>query len=254
MLFAAIILRVCTLEVGTPKIAFAENPLMTLSVTNFEVGISYRDVQWHAPIGTITNPCSQADFFLRASIGEMEPASISPKPIFASGNSPGKTKFSLWTMAFIFFGTTRIPLRGAGRMLRGQRSRSTAWAKLPEIGSCERNHGQRICQNSGESGGIPQERKESEPSGRASECGPGDYSGCAGAAFRHVGETGGAPGRNFNSLPPYYRVSPQQTQETIRNLEVRKPAATTTLTVIASTVGRRKRMSFDHSVRQLVRG
>ena len=64
MLFAAIILRVCTLEVGTPKIAFAENPLMTLSVTNFEVGISYRDVQWHAPIGTITNPCSQADFFL----------------------------------------------------------------------------------------------------------------------------------------------------------------------------------------------
>jgi hypothetical protein len=33
-------------------------------------------------------------------------------------------------------------------------------------------------------------------------------------------------------------VSPQQTQETIRNLEVRKPAAVTTLTVIASTVGR----------------
>src|ERR1700751_3150310 len=48
----------------TPGIVFAENPLMTLSVTSFEAGISYRDVQWHEPIGMITNPCSQADFFL----------------------------------------------------------------------------------------------------------------------------------------------------------------------------------------------
>ena len=46
------------------------------------------------------------------------------------------------------------------------------------------------------------------------------------------------PEGTLNSLPPYYRVSPQQTQETIRNLEVRKPAAITTLAVIASTVGR----------------
>ncbi len=63
LLLAAIIVGGCTLGVGTPRIAFAENPLMTLSVTNFETGISYRDVQWHAPVGTITNPCSQADFF-----------------------------------------------------------------------------------------------------------------------------------------------------------------------------------------------
>ena len=56
---------ICALIIlaNAPQITFAVNPLMTLSVTSFETGISYRDVQWHSPIGTITNPCSQADAF-----------------------------------------------------------------------------------------------------------------------------------------------------------------------------------------------
>ena len=124
-------------------------------------------------------------------------------------------------------------------MLRGQRSHSALC--LGEAAGnrerCERNRGQRICQNSGESGGIAR-RKEGERSGRASECdlaitldAPAPPSGTWVKLMERAEGT-------FNSLPPYYRVSPQQTQETIRNLEVRKPAATTTLTVIASTVGR----------------
>ena len=47
----------------SPDAVHAANDAMTLSVTNYEAGISYRDVQWHAPIGMITNSCSQADFF-----------------------------------------------------------------------------------------------------------------------------------------------------------------------------------------------
>ena len=37
---------------------------MVLTVKDFESGISYRAVQSHAPIGLLTNPCSQADNFV----------------------------------------------------------------------------------------------------------------------------------------------------------------------------------------------
>jgi hypothetical protein len=54
--FTAAIFLACA-----PTTAVAENPLVTLNVTSFEAGISYRDVQWHSPIGMITrsygDPC-----------------------------------------------------------------------------------------------------------------------------------------------------------------------------------------------------
>jgi len=42
----------------------------------------------------------------------------------------------------------------------------------------------------------------------------------------------------LNSLPPYVRIAVRQTQATIPDMEVRKPAANATLIVTASTVGR----------------
>ena len=36
-------------------------PMMYLTVKDYESGISYRDVQYHAPLGMIVNPCSYAD-------------------------------------------------------------------------------------------------------------------------------------------------------------------------------------------------
>lgn len=39
---------------------------MILTVRDYEVGLSYREVQSHAPIGWITNPCSYADSFVPA--------------------------------------------------------------------------------------------------------------------------------------------------------------------------------------------
>ena len=36
---------------------------MFLTVTDFEAGISYRQAQWHTPIGHLVNPCVYADHF-----------------------------------------------------------------------------------------------------------------------------------------------------------------------------------------------
>src|ERR1700733_10515850 len=46
-----------------PKTTRAEPRYMFLTVTHFEVGISYRQAQWHAPIGQLIVPCSYADRF-----------------------------------------------------------------------------------------------------------------------------------------------------------------------------------------------
>jgi len=37
---------------------------MFLTVNDYEVGSSYRNLQWHEPIGQITNPCSYADHLI----------------------------------------------------------------------------------------------------------------------------------------------------------------------------------------------
>src|SRR5580704_18571419 len=46
-----------------PKTTHGEPRYMFLTVTDFEAGISYRQAQWHAPIGQLINPCSYADHF-----------------------------------------------------------------------------------------------------------------------------------------------------------------------------------------------
>jgi len=42
----------------------------------------------------------------------------------------------------------------------------------------------------------------------------------------------------MNSLLPYFRIAVRQTQATISDMEVRKPATKASLMVTASTVGR----------------
>ena len=64
VLFTAVFFLGCA-----PTTAVGENLLVTLSVTSFEAGISYRDVQWHSPIGMITrsygDPCLTSRPLLR---------------------------------------------------------------------------------------------------------------------------------------------------------------------------------------------
>jgi hypothetical protein len=53
-----------------------------------------------------------------------------------------------------------------------------------------------------------------------------------------LGETGNHTPGVWNSLPPYFRIAVRQTQATIRDMEMRKPASNAKLIVTASTVGR----------------
>jgi len=232
-LFTAIIFLACA-----PKTAVAENPFMTLSVTSFEVGISYRDVQWHSPIGMITNRCSQADFFAVSidwgdGTGEHKPDTNIRQRQFSTENQTlvvDNGVYLFWddTHAFARAGTyvarAKVTLHCLGDP-PGNRdvvneSTVNAYGRIP-VNQVEFRKG---------------EMKVTEVAGHQNV----DLTITLNAAAPPSGtwvKLEANPVGTFNSLPPYYRVSPQQTQETIRNLEVRKPATVTTLSVIASTVG-----------------
>jgi hypothetical protein len=233
-LLTAVIFLACA-----PRTAVAENPLMTLSVTSFEAGISYRDVQWHAPIGMITNPCSQADFFAVSidwadGTGEHKPDTNIRQRQFSRENQTlvvDNGVYLFWddTHAFARAGTyvarAKVTLHCLGDP-PGNRDvvnegAVSAYSRIP-VNQVEFRKN---------------ETKVTEVEGHQNV----DLTITLNAAAPPSGtwvKLEARPAGTFNSLPPYYRVSPQQTQETIRNLEVRKPAAVTTLTVIASTVGR----------------
>src|ERR1700759_1501974 len=53
VLMGAIAPRLRSADSGAPK--------MYLTVKDYEAGISYRDVQFHSPLGVVVNPCSYAD-------------------------------------------------------------------------------------------------------------------------------------------------------------------------------------------------
>ena len=126
---AAIFMMVCP-----PRSIRAINPAMTLGVTSFEAGISYRDVQWHAPVGMITNACSRRILLNRRSIGAMELANASQIPTFRGGLSIGKRmERRSWKAAFTFFGMIHTGSRVPARTWQRRRSHCTALGILLEI-------------------------------------------------------------------------------------------------------------------------
>jgi hypothetical protein len=222
-----------------PTTAVAENPLVTLSVTSFEAGISYRDVQWHSPIGMITNPCSQADFFAVSidwgdGTGEHKPDTNIRQRQFSRENQ----SLVVDNGVYLFWDDTHTFPQGGTYVARAKvtlhclgdppgnrdvvnETAVSAYSRIP------------VNQVEFRKGGM----KATEVAGHQNVDLTITLSAIAPPSGTWV-KLEANPAGTFNSLPPYYRVSPQQTQETIRNLEVRKPAAVTTLTVIASTVGR----------------
>lgn len=239
ILFATIVLGAWTLEVDAPKIAFAEDPPMTLSVTNFEAGISYRDVQWHGPIGIITSPCSQADF-LGVSIdwgdgtGERKPETNIRQREFSKENRT----LIVENGVYLFWDDTHVFARSGTYAARTKvtfHCLGEAPGNREAVNQITVNAYARIPVNQVEF--RKSEKKVNEVAGHQNV----DLAITLDAPAPPSGtwvKLEARPEGTLNSLPPYYRVSPQQTQETIRNLEVRKPAAITTLAVIASTVGR----------------
>lgn len=234
ILFAAIFVMVCA-----PRSIRAINPAMTLGVTSFEAGISYRDVQWHAPVGMITNPCSQADIFEPTidwgdGTGEHKPdTNIQRRPFYRENQTPivENGVYLFWddSHRFARAGTygakTNVTLHCLGDPPGNQeiatQTTVNAYARVP-VNQVE------FTQN---------DKEISEVAGHGNV----DITVTLNAAAPPSGtwvKLEASPAGTFSSLPPYYHISPQQSQETIRNLEVRKPSTPATLVVTASTVGR----------------
>ena len=236
---AALLICVLIILAHAPQITFAANSLMTLSVTSFETGISYRDVQWHAPIGMITNPCSQADAFAVSidwgdGTGDHKPDTNLRQQPFSKENQVLVVEngvYLFWddTHAFARSGTyvarTKVVFHCLGDPPGNRQGVDeitvNSYARIP-VNQVEFRKN---------------EKKVSEVAGHGNVDLTLTLDSPAPPSGTWV-KLDAIPEGTFNSLPPYYRISPQQTQETIRNLEVRKPASIATLAVIASTVGR----------------
>ncbi|HTV59680.1 MAG TPA: hypothetical protein VMJ93_12485 [Verrucomicrobiae bacterium] len=224
--------------------ALAANDVMTLSVTSFESGISYRDVQWHSPIGMISNPCSQADYFAATidwgdGTGEHKPdTNVRLRP-FSTENKTlvvDSGVYLFWDDSHAFarsgayVAKTRLSFHCLGDPPGNQEIVSNfpvhVYARIP-VNQVE------FVQNGKNVGTV---------AGHATV----DLSITLDSPAPPSGtwvKLEAIPAGTFNSLPAFYRISPFETQETIRHLEVRKPAAVTSLIVKASTVGRPEQTS-----------
>ena len=218
------------------KTAQAEPRYMFLTVTDFEKGISYHQAQWHAPIGHLINPCVYADRFTATidwndGSGEHKPDAnfeqrmIQKIPAIQSGtylfwddehvsNSVGTqivtTKLILHCIGdpppdqqFIYRNVVvvhpRIPVNQLEFTKNAKRVDSVRGHEVVDL---------TVTLNA-----------PAPPSGTWVKL---DV----------------VPEGNLNALPPYVHVSPGETQETIANLELRKPSAAVQILVTAGTVGR----------------
>jgi len=210
---------------------------MILTVTDYEAGISYRDVQSHNPIGLITNPCSYADNF-------------SPVIDWNDGSGEHKPDTNAKTMLFY----TKVPVVQNGVYLfwddthvSAEPGPQTVITKL--IVHClgdppgDRTFVTRNPINV--HARIPVNQAEFTKKGKSVDSVKGhdtvDLTLTLGAPAPASGtwvklET--TPPSALNSLPPYFRIPARQTQVTIADLELPEPASKASLIVTASTVGR----------------
>jgi hypothetical protein len=219
----------------TPVQASAE--YMVLTVNNYEVGSSYRNVQWHSPIGQITNPCSYADH-LTAMIdwndgtGEHKPDTNAQTKLFQN------TTPVIQNGVYLFWDDGHVPARVGTQTV-------TTKLSLHCLGDPPGDN-EYVAQNAiNVFPRIPVNQVAFTKNDLPIENIKGHdvvdvtitLNAPAPASGTWVKLETNPPGA-INSLPPYFRISLQQTQETIRGLEVRKPASAVTIFVTASTVGR----------------
>lgn len=215
----------------------AASDLMFLTVVNFEVGSSYRSVQWHSPIGQFSNPCSYADH-LAVTI-DWNDGSVEHKP-----DTNAQTKLFQNTTpvvqngVYLFWDDGHVPLRVGPQIV-------TTKLSLHCLGDPpgEREY---VTQNAVHVfARIPVNQVEFTKKGLPVQSVAGhdvvDLTITLNAPAPASGtwvqlET--VPAGGLSSLPRYFQVSPGLTQETIHGLEVRKPVAAVTISVTALTVGR----------------
>jgi hypothetical protein len=231
------VITAALLLLGQLRSLEAASDNMALSVTDYEAGISYRDVQSHDPIGMITNPCSYADNFV-------------PSIDWNDGSGEHKPDTNAQTKLFY----TKVPVIQNGVYLFWDDTHITKEPGTQTVTTKLTVHclgdppGDRVFATRNivnTYARIPVNQVEFAKSGKSLDSVKGhetvdliltlDAPAPASGTWVRL-ET--IPPRNLNSMPPYFRIPARQTQATISDLELPEPSSNTSLVVTASTVGR----------------
>ena len=210
---------------------------MVLTVKDFESGISYRAVQSHAPIGLLTNPCSQADHFVPTidwndGTGEHKPDTnaatkmfYSKVPVIQNGD-------------YLFWDDTHVAADPGPQIVVTKLVVHCLGDPPGDRTFLTRNFVNIYAR-------IPLNQAEFTKKGEAVDTVKGHDTVDLTLTLNAPAPASGAwvklettPAGVLNSLPPYFRIPGRQTQAVIPDIEVRKPTANTTLVVTAATVGR----------------
>ncbi len=208
-----------------------------LTVTEYEAGVSFRDVQKHVPIGMIVNPCSYADTLLPTidwndGKGEHKPdtnlvTTLFQKvtPVIQSG------VYLFWddTHRFELAGSTTVTTKLVAHCL-GDPPGDKVFVSRQVVHAYAR---------------VPVNQVLFERGGKEVETVKGHDSVDVAITLNAPAPPSGTwvkletvPPSALNSLPPFFLVPPQQSQAIVTDLETRKPASNTNLVIRASTVGR----------------
>jgi len=218
------------------KSAHAEPRYMFLTVTDFEQGISYRQAEWHAPIGHLINPCVYADRFSAAidwndGSGEHKPdANFEQKMIQKIAAVQGGT--------YLFWDDEHVSNSVGTQIVTTKLILHCMGDPPPDQQYIYRNvvvvHPR-----------IPVNQVEFTKNGKRVDSAKGHEAVDLTVTLNAPAPPSGTwvkldvnPPGNLNALPPYVLVPAGETQDTIGNLEVRKPSADIQILVTASTVGR----------------
>jgi len=237
---SAILLLVAATTIFLPehlRSVRAGTDYMVLTVRDFEAGISYRAVQSHAPIGLLTNPCSQADNFVPTidwndGTGEHKPdtnaetkLSYSKIPIILNGD------YLFWDDSHVATDpgpqivVTKLVVHclgdPPGDRMYVTRNFVNIYARIPLNEAEFTKNGK----------GVDTVKGHDTVDLALTLDAPAPASG----TWVKLETT---PPGVLNSLPPYFRIPARQTQASISELEVRKPSSNSILIVTASTVGR----------------
>jgi hypothetical protein len=222
---------------GTFHAAETGEPMMYLTVKDYEAGVSYRDLQHHAPIGIIVNPCSYA-----------EAETVQPTIDWNDGKGPHKPDTNYVTTMF----QKTMPVIQGGVYLFWEDSHvapppgtSTVITKLT-IHCVGDPPGDRVFETKNiihSYARVPVKSVEFLLNGGPVSKVKGhdlvdvkvvlESPSPASGTWVKLTET---PQSALNSLPPFYFISPGETEATIKALETRKTTADTNLVVTGSTV------------------
>jgi hypothetical protein len=210
---------------------------MFLTARDFESAISYRMVQSHAPIGLITNPCSQADNFVpnidwNDGTGEHKPDTNAETKLFYS-----KVPVIL-NGDYLFWDDTHVPTDPGPQIVITKLVVHCLGDPPGDRTYLTRNFVNIYAR-------IPLNQAEFTKNGKPVDTVKGHDTVDLTLTLNAPAPASGTwvklettPAGVLNSLPPYFRIPARQTQATIPDMEVRKPASNATLIVTASTVGR----------------